>query len=51
MSDQNVRENVGTDMDGDTPILEDEVDFIEALCTYLAQGDTLALEWLDCFFR
>ena len=49
MNDLNLYENVGTDMDGDTSILEDEVDFIDALCEYLAQGDALALEWLDCF--
>lgn len=53
MSDQllNVYENASTDIDGDVPILEGEADFIDALCEYLAQGDELALEWLDCFFQ
>ena len=53
MSDQlqNVNENAGTDIDCDNSIYEGEADYIDALCDYLAQGDALALEWLDCFFR
>lgn len=51
MSDLNVDENAYTAIDGDDPIHEGEADYIDALCEYLAQGDELALEWLECFFR
>lgn len=49
MSNSNICENTDLDINKDDPTLEREADFIEALCEYLAQGDTLALEWLEYF--
>lgn len=49
MSNSNICESTGPNINRDDPTLEREADFIEALCEYLAQGDALALEWLECF--